>query len=91
MVGKRKEETVTFKADPGLAAELKKLPNKSEFIRKALLQAIGNECPLCSGTGTLTPNQLKHWKEFKDHHHAIKCVTCNEVHLTCDVYNEARH
>jgi hypothetical protein len=86
MVGKKKEEIVTFKADPSLAEELKKLPNKSDFIRKALLQALGNECPLCNGTGILTPNQKKHWETFRDHHHAIKCGTCNEIHLICDAY-----
>ncbi len=86
MVGKKKEEIVTFKADPSLLEELNKLPNKSEFIRRALLRALGNECPLCNGTGILTPNQLKHWQEFQDHHHAIKCSSCNEVHLTCDAY-----
>lgn len=52
MIGKKKEEIVTFKADLRLAEELKRLPNKSEFIRQALLRALGNECPLCHGAGS---------------------------------------
>jgi len=91
MVGKKKEDIVTFKTDTALAEELNKLPNKSEFIRKALLHALGNDCPLCNGSGTLTPNQRKHWEKFTDHHRATKCGTCNEIHLTCDAYAKIRH
>ncbi len=86
MTGRKKEEIVTFKADPGLAEELEKLPNKSDFIRRALLRAFGNECPLCSGTGTLSADQMRHWKEFLEHHHLTKCATCNEMHLACDLF-----
>ena len=91
MIGKKKEEIVTFKADGRLAEELNRLPNKSEFIRQALLRALGNECPLCHGTGTLTVNQANHWKNFLEHHHITRCGTCNEVHLTCDAFDRKSH
>ena len=91
MIGKKKEEIVTFKADSHLAEELNKLPNKSEFIRQALLRALGNECPLCHGAGTLTMDQIRHWNDFLEHHRFKRCTTCNEVHLTCDAYDRRDH
>ncbi|MFP4510872.1 MAG: ribbon-helix-helix domain-containing protein [Spirochaetota bacterium] len=85
MVGKRKEEIITFKVDEALASELKHIPNRSQFIRDALLSALKNECPVCHGSGTLTPNQMKHWQEFAEHHHVAECGDCNETYLVCDV------
>lgn len=48
----RKQEIITFKVDEKLAAELKELPNRSQFIRTAILAAIDNLCPLCRGHGS---------------------------------------
>jgi hypothetical protein len=91
MTGRKKEEIITFKADPTLAEELNRLPNKSDFIRRALLRALGNECPLCNGAGTLTQDQMRHWKVFLHHHRVTKCSTCNEIHLICDAYLNKEH
>ncbi|MFP4365251.1 MAG: CopG family transcriptional regulator [Spirochaetia bacterium] len=79
-----KQEIITFKADPALAETLKAIPNKSEFIRSAVLIALDNICPLCQGTGVLTPEQEKHWKDFTLHHKVAKCGDCKEYHLVCD-------
>ena len=84
MAGRRKEEIITFKVDESLAEELKLIPNRSEFIRNALLQALQNECPLCHGSGTLTPNQKRHWEEFAQNHHVVECDECNETYIACD-------
>jgi hypothetical protein len=59
-----KDEVITFKVDEALAEQLRLMPNRSEFIRQAVLQALNFECPLCHGAGTLTPNQMKHWEAF---------------------------
>ncbi len=59
-IGHRKEEVITFKADVELAKALGSMPNKSDFIRRAILSALGNACPVCSGTGALTVSQMHH-------------------------------
>lgn len=86
----RKEETITFKVDEALAEAMSGIRNRSEFIRHAILSALGNTCPLCNGTGTLTIAQMRHWEEFTRHHHVETCETCHESHLVCDHEPEAK-
>jgi len=80
---KQKEIVVTFKADPSLLDALKTVRNRSEFIRTAILTALESSCPLCGGSGVLTPNQKKHWSEFASRHPLRECGECHEVHLVC--------
>lgn len=80
----KKQETITFKADGALAEALKQMTNRSEFIRNAVLHALDNNCPLCQGTGTLTPEQQKHWTGFLSTHALQKCGECQAVHLVCE-------
>lgn len=84
MVFSKKQETVTFKVDASLSEALKTIPNRSEFIRSAILTALKNCCPLCQGTGTLTPAQLKHWAAFAANHTVEKCDQCHAMHVICD-------
>ena len=60
----KKESVVSFKADHNLAKLLQAMPNRSEFIRRALLQAMESTCPLCQGTGIMTPAQRGALGEF---------------------------
>ena len=78
-----KSEIVTFKADAALLQAMKGVPNRSEFIRSAVLAALENVCPLCAGTGILTPSQREHWKAFSSNHSVEVCQECNEAHLIC--------
>jgi hypothetical protein len=80
----RKQEIITFKVDEKLAEELKDLPNRSEFIRTAILSALENICPLCRGTGHLTPAQKAHWDSFLDTHKIEKCDDCQGLQIVCD-------
>ncbi len=80
---RQKESVITFKADASLLAALRSIPNRSEFIRSAILSALKNHCPLCGGTGVLTPNQKQHWQEFARHHPLLECHECHEIHLVC--------
>jgi hypothetical protein len=82
--GPRKEEVVTLKVDESLAKVLASMGNKSDFIRRAVLDALGNACPVCNGTGSLTVLQMPHWKEFTAHHRLESCEECNETRLVCD-------
>ena len=81
----KKTDLITLKVEPELAAIINRMPNKSDFIRKAILSTLHNICPLCQGTGVLTPQQRTHWDDFSAHHHVHRCDDCDAVHLECDV------
>ncbi len=81
---KHLESVITFKADAALMAALKRVPNRSEFIRAAILAALDNHCPLCGGTGVLTPHQKTHWEVFARRHPLRECSDCHEAHLVCE-------
>jgi hypothetical protein len=81
---KRKQEIITFKADEPLCRAMLGIPNRSEFIRAAILSALDSVCPLCKGSGILTPDQRKHWVEFAEKHAVEECADCHAVHLVCE-------
>ncbi len=78
-----KQETITFKVDKALWQSLQAVSNRSEFIRTAVLAALDSSCPLCCGTGVLTPEQRKHWEEFSRSHSVKQCEDCHAVCLVC--------
>ena len=79
-----KREIVTFKADEPLLKAMSGIPNRSEFIRAAILSALDSVCPLCKGNGILTPDQRNHWLEFAQHHALTECDDCHAMHLVCN-------
>ncbi len=79
-----KEQVVTFKVSKDLMEALNKIPNKSEFIRHSLLEALGSTCPLCCGSGKLSRSQKKHWDLFMEHHRLERCEECEELHIKCE-------
>jgi hypothetical protein len=82
-MARAKQEVVTFKVDASLMEVLSRVPNRSEFIRSAVLAALDSVCPLCSGTGILTVDQRRHWEAFSRHHTVEECGDCHEPHLVC--------
>ncbi len=78
-----KHEIITFKADASLMEAMKGIPNRSEFIRNAILAALESACPLCGGTGVLTPQQKKHMQEFLVDHSLQECEECHDLRFTC--------
>jgi hypothetical protein len=80
---KDKQEIISFKVPASLNNAMKGIPNRSEFIRSAVLAALYNLCPLCRGTGILMPNQKTHWDDFVQHHRLEECHTCQALHLVC--------
>ncbi|MFH2057264.1 MAG: ribbon-helix-helix domain-containing protein [bacterium] len=80
----RKSEIITFKADESLLEALQGIHNRSDFIRSAVLAALENSCPMCGGTGLLTPNQRRHWERFARSHELTECNQCHELHLVCE-------
>ncbi len=82
MAGKS-QEVITFKVNEDLLVLLKGIENRSEFIRNALLAALDNLCPLCKGSGILTPRKKEHWQEFAEDHRLKECKECHEVTIVC--------
>ena len=80
---KKKKEIITFKVNAALRGAMKGIPNRSEFIRAAILAALDSACPLCCGTGILTPEQKEHWQRFAVDHPIEECEDCQAVHLVC--------
>lgn len=83
MAKRNKEQVLTFKADESLLEAMKGVRNRSEFIRRAIQAALESTCPLCMGTGILSPNQKKHWDSFAKDHTVRECADCNETILVC--------
>lgn len=81
---RRKQEIITFKADEGLSKAMRGVPNRSAFIRTAVLNALNNACPLCRGTGVLSADQKRHWDRFARKHAVEECRNCHAVHLVCE-------
>ena len=82
-MNKRKEEIITLKVDSSFLEALKGIPNRSEYIRLAVLAALENTCPLCGGTGILNPNQKSHWDSFTVDHFFDECQDCHEQRIVC--------
>jgi hypothetical protein len=80
---RNKQEIFTVRADAALVDAMKGIPNRSEFVRQAILAALDNVCPICKGTGILTPNQKLHWEDLQKDHTFIECEKCHEHRLTC--------
>ena len=80
---KKKQEIITFKVDEDLLMAIKGIPNRSEFIREAIISALGSVCPLCNGSGMLTANQKRHWNDFTADHFVKECSECHENILIC--------
>ncbi|MCG8403639.1 MAG: hypothetical protein MI923_00440 [Phycisphaerales bacterium] len=76
-MAKDKGVIVSFRVDKHLADVLKKVPDKSTFIRDVILRSFYETCPICRGRGVL-PEELARWatKELK----AEKAVQCGCCH-----------
>lgn len=44
---------MTLRLPPEVAAVLDQLPNRSEFVRDAVMARLGTLCPQCQGTGVI--------------------------------------
>ena len=74
-----KSEIVAFKVEEQLAKFLNNLPNKSDFIRKAILAQFGMTCPLCTGTGVVGRGLHDHFKPVIAAHTKRPCDKCKAV------------
>ncbi len=73
-----KSQIVAFKVEEDLAEFLNKLPNKSAFIRKAIVAQLGMACPLCTGAGVVPKGIHDHYSPILAKNDARKCDICGE-------------
>jgi hypothetical protein len=73
-----KNEVVAFKVEEELAALLNKLPNKSAFIRKAIVAELGMACPLCDGSGVVPRGMHDAYAPILKKLHARQCDGCGD-------------
>ncbi len=52
--------------EASLAAFLERVPNRSEFIRRAILSELHRECPLCRGAGIVPIGIGEHFAELAE-------------------------
>src|SRR5271155_995047 len=71
-----KTEIVAFKVEEDLAEFLNKQPNKSDFIRKAIVAQFGMACPLCSGSGVVARGLHTHYKPIIAEYNSHPCEKC---------------
>jgi len=73
-----KSKIVAFKVEEEIAEFLNNLPNKSDFIRKAILAQFGMTCPLCTGTGVVPRGIHDHYKPLIAEHNSRACEKCKK-------------
>jgi hypothetical protein len=71
-----KSKIVAFKVEEELADFLDNLPNKSDFIRKAILSQFGMTCPLCTGSGVVPRGIHDHYKPVIATENTRPCEKC---------------
>src|SRR5690349_20488036 len=75
-----KQTVVSFRVDQHLAEILNQLPDKSTFIREAIMRRFHTSCPFCQGRGVL-PKVIAEWisaqvPEFK----TSECTCCHYLY-----------
>jgi hypothetical protein len=71
-----KTAVVAFKVEEELAEILNQLPNKSAFIRKAIVAQMGMACPLCNGSGVVPRGVHDHYATLLSRYNSGHCARC---------------
>jgi hypothetical protein len=71
-----KQVVVSFRVDSHLAEMLSRLPDKSGFIRDAVLKRFYDVCPLCQGHGVLPGIVAGWWTKRVAETNPRKCRCC---------------
>ncbi len=74
-----KTKMVAFKVEPALAEFLENLPNRSLFIRQAILAQFGMTCPLCTGSGVTPRGVGEHFEPVLAAHRSVGCRSCGKL------------
>lgn len=71
-----KSVVVTFRVDHHLAEALDRLPDKSAFIRDALLRSFHATCPACGGEGRVDCEAADWLRSLLERAKARRCECC---------------
>lgn len=71
-----KEVVVSFRVDAHLAELLRHLPDKSSFIRDAILRRFYDLCPLCHGRRVLPGIVARWWSRKIGRARTVRCMCC---------------
>lgn len=72
-----KQTVVSFRVDGHLAEILENLPDKSTFIRDAILRRVHGVCPCCQGRGVL-PCLIVEWLKTRlGEVDMVECTCCH--------------
>ena len=75
-MAKDKGVIVSFRVDRHLADVLRRVPDKSSFIRDVILRSFYETCPVCNGRGVL-PKELSRWAGRRLRaDRAVQCSCC---------------
>lgn len=74
-----KSAVVAFKVEEDLAQLLNELPNKSAFIRKAIIAQLGMACPLCRGSGIVPRGLHDHYASILSSLTTRSCDGCGHT------------
>lgn len=74
--GPKKPVVLAIKVPEDLAEFLDRLPNKSEFVRQAILAQMQMACPLCDGLGFVARGIGDHYRPVLDRHQTKECGHC---------------
>ena len=76
-MARQKQTVVSFRVDQHLAEILNNLPDKSTFIRDAVLRRFHTACPFCNGQGVI-PKLIADWLEAQlPDYESFACACCH--------------
>jgi hypothetical protein len=76
-MSQQKQTVVSFRVDSHLAEVLNNLPDKSAFIREAILRRFYTICPFCNGRGVL-PQVIADWLQARTPDApTVECTCCH--------------
>ncbi len=79
-MNQQKQTVVSFRVDQHLAEILNNLPDKSAFIREAILRRFYAICPFCQGRGVL-PKLIADWLQSRiPKVESAECTCCHYVY-----------
>jgi hypothetical protein len=81
-MSQHKQTVVSFRVDGHLAEILNSLPDKSAFIREAILRRFYTTCPFCQGHGVLPQAILEWLKTRVPEYESVECTCCHYAYPT---------
>jgi hypothetical protein len=79
-----RDRIISFKVNPELGRLLDALPNKSDFIRQAILTQFRAICPFCRGKGVVPRGLGEHYTGVFACHRHVRCAGCGAAEAIPD-------